>query len=86
MVANFVAVEDGLFPALQPFLYASRLYEKCNHYTKSLEQGETGVHLAGPGVIEAQTNRCSIFLGPMKRGPCLLVDSLITWGRRGLCI
>lgn len=86
MIADFVAVEDGLFPTLQPFLYASRLHEKGNLYTKSLEQVQAGVYLAGPGVIEAQANRCSISLGPMKRGPCLLVGSLIAWDRRGLCI
>ena len=84
MIADFVAVEDGLFPTLQPLLYAPRLHEKGNLYTKSLEQGQAGVHLAGPGVVEAQANRRSILLGPMKRGPCLLVDSLITRDLRRL--
>jgi hypothetical protein len=69
VIRNLVAVNNCLFPTFQPLLNPSRLHEKSDFYAEPLEKGQASVYLAEPCIIETQTHRRSMSIGPMERIP-----------------
>jgi len=66
MIADLVAVGNGLLPTCQAFFYMLGVNEKSDPHTLLFQQNESPFHLARPGVVKAEAHCRALPLWPME--------------------
>ncbi len=69
VVADFVTAGSGLLPTLEFFLDGGGHHVECGLHAMAIQQRRASVHLAGPRIIEAETDRDASAFGHVNTGP-----------------